>query len=177
MQLFVILFLLFIIVADGRCRASCRRRRRVQRAQLQALNQVINVANILSSDKLSLFSKDYFDSNNYLYNLQMCPFMNEHIAVNGTWPQEPLSLETKNRFSLEYFTTIYNRENFPLTYRNSGVYFDIRDKNFDLEMKKYYRMHCEKRNGSFFGFVLLIILLAILATACCGNPTRKPNRR
>lgn len=103
----------------------------------------------------------------------MCPFMNEHIAVNGTWPQEPLSLEAKNRFSLEYFTTIYNRENFPLTYRNSGVYFDIRDKNFDLEMKKYYSMHCETRKGSFFGFVLLVTFLAILATACCGKPNRR----
>jgi hypothetical protein len=173
MQLFVILFLAFIIVADGRCRATCRRRRRAYRAQLQALNQASNVANILSSDKLSLFSKDYIYSNNYLYNLQMCPFMNERIAVNGTWPQEPLSLEAKNRFSLEYFTTIYNRENFPLTYRNSGVYFDIRDKNFDLEMKKYYSMHCETRKGSFFGFVLLETFLAILATACSGKPNRR----
>jgi hypothetical protein len=164
---------MFIIVADGKCRASCRRRRREYRAASRALSQANNVAKIVSSDKLSLFSKDYFDSNNYLYNLQMCPFMNEHIAVNGTWPQEPLSLEAKNGFSLEYFIKIYNQENFPLTYRNSGVYFDIRDKNFDLEMKKYYTMHCERRNGSFFGFVLLITFLAILATACCGKPNRR----
>ena len=173
MQLFVILFLAFIIVADGRCRASCRRRRRAYQAQRKALNQAINVANILSSDKLSLFSRDYFDSNSYLYNVQMCPFMNERIAVNGTWPQEPLSLEDKNRFSLEYFAKVYNPENFPLTYRNSGVYFDIRDKNFDLEMKKYYSSYCETRNGSFFGFILLVTFLAILATLCCAKPNRR----
>jgi hypothetical protein len=60
-----------------------------------------------------------------------------------------------------------------LTYRNSGVYFDIRDKKFDLEMKKYYSSYCEKKNDSFFRIILVTIILAILATLCCAKPNRR----
>lgn len=158
MRFFTLLFLCFIISAVGGSRRARRRRIRERRARLQTAN----VINILSSNKLSPLSKDYYDSNDYLHKVKMCPFMDEHIAINGKWPQTPLSLETKDGFSREYFAKVYKPENFPLTYRKSGVYFDINGEEFDVEMKKYYKYYCEKSDESWFRVIFVATFLALM---------------
>jgi hypothetical protein len=164
-----ICFLCFIVGANGKCRSACRRRRKARAAAVQ----LDNVENILKTDKLSLFSRDYYFNGDRFYEAQMCPFINEHIAVNGSWPRELLSFEKKENFSREYFAKVYNASNFPLTYRNSGVYLDINDTQFEVEMRVYYNRFCKQNDDGTYGVIIAIIFATILAMMGCGKPKRR----
>lgn len=170
MNLQFIIIVLFIVGACFASRAS-RRHRRSQRRNLQKKNtQEANVERILGTQELSLFDNDYPDSFTH-YKSRICEYMEEQLFPDkfDRLTAYTFSYEDRSAFANEYISKIYNKENFPLTYRSSDVNLDLTDE----EIVKYYSKYCTWSPATSSNFIVLFIcfyfacfIISFFVTAC-----------
>jgi hypothetical protein len=143
MNLIIVLFLILIAASmftgASATRASRRRHRRARRVQRNAdyaISQERNLLQILGTNELSLFNVDQIGSGGH-YNQAICGYMNEYMFINGSLVEYTDAVQSA--FTNEYFATIYQRKNFPLTHRPVGeVWLNATNES----VQRFHKLHC-----------------------------------
>jgi len=146
-------------------RASRRRRRREQRYAEKIIAQQHNVARILRTQELSLFDNDYIYGSTQ-YKSAICGYMQETLFPDNfdRFISYSFSNEVRSAFANEYISTIYSKENFPLTYRTPDVTLDVANGEIVEYYSKYCLVHVDTSALAFAGFIALLLCFHII---CC----------
>jgi len=170
MNIQFIIIVLFIVGACFASRASRRRRRRHNPAVKKILEQNHNIARILKTQELSLFDNDYLDGSRK-YKSTICDYMEQQLFASkfDRFTNYTFSDENRAAFVNEYLSTIYNKENFPLTYRNSDVELHATDR----QIMDYYSIYCTCPSYTSYKFLMIFLsfyfacfVLSFFVTAC-----------
>lgn len=156
MNLQFIIIILFIVGACFASKASRRRRRRHSRAVKKILEQNHNIARILETQELSLFDNDYLDGSRK-YKSTICDYMEQELFASkfDRFTNYTFSDENRAAFANEYLSKIYNKENFPLTYKSSDVNLDATNR----QIMDYYSIYCTCHFYTSYKFMMVFISL------------------
>jgi hypothetical protein len=140
MNLIIVLFLVLIAASmftgASASKASRRRHRRAYQNTNYAISQERNLVRILGTNELSLFNVDQIGSDGH-YNQAICGYMNEHMFINGSLVEYTDAVQSA--FTNEYFATIYQRKNFPLSHRpRLEVSLNATKEN----VQRFHKLHC-----------------------------------
>uniref|UniRef100_A0A6C0B9H7 Uncharacterized protein n=1 Tax=viral metagenome TaxID=1070528 RepID=A0A6C0B9H7_9ZZZZ len=160
----VIIIVLFIVNACFASRAGRRRRRRQRRVEQKILAQENNVARILATKELSLFENDYLDGSRK-YKSTICDYMDQQLFADKFERFTTYTFSDENRaaFVNEYLSKIYNKENFPLTYRSSNVNLDATNE----QIVDYYSIYCSSPSYTSYKFMMVFMMVFIALYIAC----------
>lgn len=168
MNLIIVLFILLIAASmfagASAGKASRRRHRRARRALRNAnyaVSQERNLGRILGTNELSLFNVDQIGSGGH-YNQAICGYMNENMFINGSLVEYTDTV--KSAFTNKYFATIYQRKNFPLTYRPVG---EVSLNSTEENVKRFHKLHCPPPVDYYrilIGFMVILFLISFSIT-------------
>jgi hypothetical protein len=126
--------------------------------------QLQHVNTIRSTNQLNALSSDYY-TDKPLHNSALCPYLRD-VVGNGTSPPYHFSDIELVKLDTLYMSLVYNKRNFPYTFRNN-VYVDIDNDTaneiFRYVCREYYSADPSPNAGYYIGAFMLALFV-------CNNP-------
>jgi len=152
-KMFFIAIPVMLFVRAIATRLGRRRRRRMARQYECALAEKLHVANVLATNELDIFASDSPCYDNLAHaRATMCHMLTETNKINTL------------TFKEFYMTHVYNKDNFPLTYRSPET-VSMNNVN-ERVILKFYNKHCYDSGATVVATIIMIIILLATISIC-----------